>query len=98
MPRRAGTKTPFWWGREGRHGSRAVRHLRQPDHSSRSPSPARIVPTASGLYDTAGNAAEWVEDCWNDNYRNAPKDGVAWTSGDCRLRCCAAATFLSKAN
>jgi len=19
-----------------------------------------------------GNAAEWVEDCWNDNYRGAP--------------------------
>ena len=33
-------------------------------------------PNGFGLYDTAGNAAEWVEDCWNDNYRGAPKDAL----------------------
>jgi len=43
-------------------------------------------PNPFGLYDTSGNAAEWVEDCWNDNYRGAPKDGSAWTTGQCRLR------------
>ena len=32
-------------------------------------------PNAFGLYDTAGNAAEWVEDCWNPTYRGAPNDG-----------------------
>ena len=40
---------------------------------------------AFGLYDTAGNAAEWVQDCWNPTYRGAPSDGSAWTSGDCSL-------------
>ena len=33
--------------------------------------------TASDCTIRSGNAAEWVEDCWNDNYRNAPKDAVA---------------------
>jgi formylglycine-generating enzyme required for sulfatase activity len=42
-------------------------------------------PNAFELYDTAGNAAEWVEDCWNLSYRAAPNDGSAWTSGDCSL-------------
>ncbi len=41
---------------------------------------------AWGLYDMTGNISEWMEDCWNDNYRGAPTDGSAWGSGDCRKR------------
>ena len=43
-------------------------------------------PNAFGLFDMAGNAAEWVEDCWNETYRGAPTDGSAWTKPDCRER------------
>jgi formylglycine-generating enzyme required for sulfatase activity len=43
-------------------------------------------PNAFGIYDMVGNAAEWVEDCWNDNYRGAPMDGSAWTKPQCRER------------
>ena len=39
-----------------------------------------------GLYDMIGNAAEWVEDCWNANYTGAPSDGSAWTTGECARR------------
>ena len=93
---RAGTKTPFWWGREGGTGHAQC-------DTCGSPTTKQVAVTGSyrpngfGLYDTAGNAAEWVEDCWNDNYRNAPKDGAAWTSGDCRLRVLRGGNFLSKA-
>ena len=41
---------------------------------------------AFGLFDTAGNMEEWVEDCYHDSYRGAPVDGSAWTSGDCDER------------
>jgi len=27
---------------------------------------------AFGLYDTHGNTREWVKDCWNSNYYDAP--------------------------
>ena len=36
---------------------------------------------AFGLYDMHGNVWEWVEDCWHDDYTNAPTDGSAWLSG-----------------
>jgi formylglycine-generating enzyme required for sulfatase activity len=39
-----------------------------------------------GLYDTAGNVWEWVEDCWHDSYEGAPTDGSAWVNGDCSTR------------
>jgi formylglycine-generating enzyme required for sulfatase activity len=34
-----------------------------------------------GLYDMAGNAAEWVADCSHPDYTGAPADGSAWTFG-----------------
>lgn len=43
-------------------------------------------PNAWGLLDMSGNVREWVLDCWNDNYQNAPADGSAWLSGDCTVR------------
>lgn len=30
------------------------------------------------IFDTLGNAREWVMDCWHDNYEYAPQDGSAW--------------------
>lgn len=39
-----------------------------------------------GLYDIHGNANEWTQDCWNENYSGAPTDGSAWQEGNCSRR------------
>ena len=44
---------------------------------------ASFAPNVFGLYDTHGNGAEWVQDCWNVNYEGAPTNGSAWMAGDC---------------
>ena len=47
---------------------------------------AQYPPNGFDLYDMHGNVLEWVQDCWHDNYQNAPRDGSAWRAlngGDC---------------
>jgi formylglycine-generating enzyme required for sulfatase activity len=93
---RGGTTTPYWWGRDP--GSRQANCRECNTGESQRTSPVgSYKPNAFGLYDTAGNAAEWIEDCWNDNYRGSPSNGTAWTSGQCRLRVLRGGAFDSQA-
>ncbi len=54
--------------------------------SQRTVAVGSFKPNAFGLHDVHGNVSEWVEDCWNEDYKGAPSDGTAWTAGDCERR------------
>jgi formylglycine-generating enzyme required for sulfatase activity len=82
---RGGTKTPFYWGAQvGSH----MANCRDCDSGAgvQTLGVGSFPPNAFGLNDMAGNAAEWLEDCWNESYRGAPSDGSAWSSGNCSMR------------
>jgi formylglycine-generating enzyme required for sulfatase activity/serine/threonine protein kinase len=86
---RAGTTTRFNTGDCITREQAAYNGLRQPrgcirdSLSNRPDFSGTYPPNAWGLYDMHGNVADWVADCWNDNYRGAPTDGSAWLEGQC---------------
>ena len=92
---RADTNTPYWWGKE--IGADHAKCTECGDKTLRTAPTGSFRPNGFGLYDTAGNAAELVEDCWNSSYAGAPTDGAAWTAGDCSLRVLRGGSFLDKA-
>jgi formylglycine-generating enzyme required for sulfatase activity len=93
---RAGSASAFWWGRDAGNGRANCVECGNPVRQTLPAGSFR--PNAFGLYDTVGNAAEWVEDCWNDSYKGAPRDGSAWLTGQCRLRVLRGGSFANKAD
>jgi formylglycine-generating enzyme required for sulfatase activity len=78
---RAGTKAPFYTGE-------AITHAQANFHNftKRIEPVGSYPPNGFGLYDMAGNASQWADDCFNDTYDGAPTDGSAWRDGECLYR------------
>jgi len=93
---RGGTTTTYWWGRNLGTGQANCKECGSGGSSQMVPV-GSFKPNPFGLYDTAGNAAEWVEDCWNESYRGAPQNGSAWTTGQCSMRVLRGGAFDSQA-
>ena len=57
----------------------------------------RMPPDDLGLHDVFGNAAEWVQDCYQSGYGNAPRDGSAWSPPSCGRRVVRGGCWLTSA-
>jgi formylglycine-generating enzyme len=94
---RAGTRTRYFWGDSSEdaclyaNGSDLTLHAYHPEWESLSCSDGyantapvgSFRPNAFGLYDMSGNAWQWVEDCWADDFNVQPRDGSPWLPADC---------------
>ncbi|NQV84628.1 MAG: SUMF1/EgtB/PvdO family nonheme iron enzyme [Rhodospirillales bacterium] len=88
---RAGSTTAWWWGPKVDSNKANCKDCKSPwsdggDKLHGSAPVGSFPPNRFGLYDTAANVFEWVEDCWNKSHKNAPGDGTARTEGNCRYR------------
>ncbi len=95
---RAGTTTPFYFGKtittdlanyrgidleyEGRIYPGNYASEPKGQYRDETTPVGQFLPNAFGSYDMHGNLWEWCADDWHDNYNDAPNDGSAWISHD----------------
>ena len=85
---RAGTSTRYWWSDIADPSNANLNAFNIITVTMNLFTSRRTTPVGSfktnpfGLYDTAGNVWESVQDAWHDSYSGAPSDGSAWLEGD----------------
>ncbi len=86
---RAKSRTLFWWGNEPKDGFANCRRgcgigSGSIFKGSKTLEVGRLSENPFRLFDMNGNVSEWVQDCFHNNYKGAPRNGRAWQSAGCR--------------
>jgi formylglycine-generating enzyme required for sulfatase activity len=92
---RAGSTAAYYWGDAiGKGNANCDGCGSQWDNIQTAPV-GSFAANAFGLYDMAGNAWQWLQDCYHENYNGAPADGAAWTGDDCGRRVVRGGSWIS---
>jgi formylglycine-generating enzyme required for sulfatase activity len=83
---RAGTVTPYPWGREIGVAKANCNRCGGSYDPSLPAAVGSFPPNPWSLHDMLGGVAEWVGDCWHKNYDGAPVNGSAWQAPRCSQR------------
>jgi formylglycine-generating enzyme required for sulfatase activity/class 3 adenylate cyclase len=89
---RAGSTTPYWWGRQMVAGMANCKACGGPAELL---PVGRFAPNGWGLHDLVGSVSQWTQDCWHRDYTGAPKDASAWDRQNCRERVLRGGSWMS---
>lgn len=84
---RAGTTTPFYFGKTistnlaNYHGRYNYGDGNRGEFRGKTTPVGTFPRNLFGIFDMHGNVWEWCEDVWHENYEEAPTDGSAWLIG-----------------
>jgi serine/threonine-protein kinase PpkA len=89
---RAGSAARYWWG-DSELDAKGKANCRRGCSSSfsglfgsKTAPVGSYLPNPFGVYDTAGNVSEWVQDCYEENYTEAKANGSAYEHKQCQGR------------
>ncbi len=89
---RGGSTGRYWWG-DNEQDAKGKANCRRGCSSSfsglfgsKTAPVGSYLPNPFGVYDTAGNVSEWVQDCYEENYTEAKANGSAYEHSQCQGR------------